>query len=570
MIVVSLPIDDEGAVPEEVRSQYFKAMESFKYLKLKLVRRENLVRNISEAMDESSGLIVPSLLSSCNAVCVGSYFDKYNFLLFKDTESEGEFYVLQHNNGCSGFYLPECSLLVVPRSVAVFFDNKENRDRVERSLDDYVVECRGRSSAVLTGLIDGYSRPYHYFYDRLPSLLFVKKHFPDLTVFSLSNSFFPGEINSGFDEDDINKITRAGGFLFQTFRFPRSSHYDLSFPVVEECKKADDLLYLKPFKKTHFFLWIGLCQEKRRWEGKRQAVVDFIDKARQVLKDPVFIFDGMTCPSLEDVSFFKESYCRKDEELLCSILDEVGDISYIDLIGEKSNKKIVLAEVSDFFFTGALTDSMWPAHLGVTKGIAYSSTISRTQDHYHPLTYILPNEYIKDADDGIENWARKGFEIDLSGLSWLFSNALGFCLDLKDKINKYGIFSEGFSEVSFCASYLGSEKGVFEIGSDEELFVPLYSESLSFDSSQAFSVASRKYSFRVSFWCDREVICKPFVVFYSSLGDEVEVVALDGEGVDDFEVSKGAMYYRLFIRVKGHGKVLYNGFYAQPIRDLNG
>lgn len=515
---------------------------------------------------------LPGLLGDDPAVCVGSYFSNYNFLLFRQVDSGKFFYVLQHNNGCSGFYFPDKRLLSAPGSIVGYYKKGSNSEKLERELVEHLGFSKDSYNAKLLGFLDGYSRPYHYFYDRLPSLLELKKIFPCVRVFSLSSSFYPGLFLSkpdAVDKDCLNKIAQEkNGFFYQPFRFSDVSHDKLALPVVEKALENDGVLYLNKNLRKSFFIWIGLCQEKRNWEGKQRAIIDIINLAKSLFSDPVFVFDGMTCSASEKRSDFREKFCQKDIDLLRCILEKAGDISYIDLIGAKSETKITISQFSDFFFSSALTDSMWPAHFGRSKGVAYAANVANINVHSHPLTYIVPKEYVEDADDGIDNWAGKGYEINFHALSYFVEGGLMFCRDLKNKINDYGVFGGKTPDcISFEKNH-GVEKIVVKVDGCDSAFLPLYGQALEFDEHQSFSVVAKAYSFKSSFWCEGEVEFIPNLVFYSSSGGEVDRKVLE-DGIDFLcEVKEEAKYYRVFANIKGRGVVIYNGFYAQPIFDF--
>ena len=256
-----------------------------------------------------------------------------------------------------------------------------------------------------------------------------------------------------------------------------SSGYEDSFLIQDYLERLDPgyKVFLDPLSKSHELVWIGLSEEKRKWRGKKDAIIRLIDKSINLLSSPVFVFDGLTCPAFKSVGEFKLSSCVRELTLLGEILREVGNIPYIDLIGEKSDKKIITSQYVDFYFSSALTDSMWPAHFGNSKGIAYSSTIAKLSVHRHPLTYKIPSNFISDADDGISNWSQKGFEVDPFALDSIMEDGIKFTSELISEANKFGVFEDAGQQRGVAIkTKQGTDKAVLLVNTESPVTISPY------------------------------------------------------------------------------------------------
>lgn len=402
-----------------------------KYLdKIKSIRE---VFNSSSAFLEKfrelqvSGVFsVPSIYSSHSAKCLGSFYHGYNFLVFFDNCENKYFVVVQHNHGAHGIINLDEGWVSAPKAI---IKNLNSRDFVFHIESNYEFVLSVFSQGVKTdflGLIDGYKRPYHYFYDRLACLLSLRNAFPDVKVFSLVNSsFYPAGYDPGFfsvrSTKDLNSksiSTQRLGFFIQSFRFHDYDMEDTRNVLLSNMRHnliSKDLRMLKG--SNLLVVWIGLCSEKRSAENVEEIVSRFIvhclSEAPGYEKEILFIFDGLTCPVGVDEDDFKLN-CTKEIEFLEKIRKKVGGFNFLSLIGSKAGEKIQFANCVDFFFSNALTDSIWPSFFGRAPGVAYCSENSDYSVHLHPKTKILDAELVANTDDGGGNWAKESFSLSIS------------------------------------------------------------------------------------------------------------------------------------------------------------
>lgn len=289
-------------------------------------------------------------------------------------------------------------------------------------------------------LMNGYSRPYHYFYDTMQSysywdlskfskLLDLKDtaYLPSsvLDVNISSEVISQSEINSYLLKNNAIGFTASSVPSIGNISFIESfSKYMLSKTNLSNEKISD-------LENKNILIWIGICQESRCWIEQKEALVKLIKDLNHCYKDILFIFDGLTCPHYLNSTDFITRKCSKETELLDNIIKESGLTSkdYFSLIGAKALEKINISHNITFFISDALTDSIWPASFGRKPGVAYSIERAKAV-HFHPKTYFIPNEEIKEIGDGTGNWSRVSFSIDPNFFVEYTLNALSKTIDL--------------------------------------------------------------------------------------------------------------------------------------------
>lgn len=288
-------------------------------------------------------------------------------------------------------------------------------------MDKYGAEDEGVNSLRFLGFVNGYPRPYHYFYDRLPYALFFRDRFPEVPFFDLKKMDFLSFGGERVDVGELNSysLERRGIFIVPSKIGPRFDHMTASVMVRNNFSVAVG----KDGFSNKFVAWIGLCSEKRAWPERESSVIRIIEYILSVKTDVVFVFDGMTSPESDDVDVFRERHCSSELDNMSLVLSALGrEIDYVDLIGAKAKDKILASMGVDVFFTSALTDSMWPAHFGRAKGLAYCARVANYSVHDHPNTRFIDSAFINDLDDGVANWARKGFSISVDDAFMSFKN----------------------------------------------------------------------------------------------------------------------------------------------------
>ena len=271
-------------------------------------------------------------------------------------------------------------------------------------------------------LINGYSRPYHYFYDTMQTY-----SYGDLSVFSkyldleesayLPSSVLGISVNSEtVSQNEVNNYLleeNAVGFTASSIPSVKNISFIEEFSDCMLTNIDSKNIENSNSSNNKFIIWIGLCQESRQWVEQKESIIRLIKELNDIHKNIFLVFDGLTCPHYLDSINFLTKKCSKETRLLDSIIKESGLTSkdFISLIGAKAIDKISISHSVNFFISDALTDSIWPASFGKKPGVAYSIERAKTV-HFHPKTFFIPNENIKEIGDGTGNWARVNFSID--------------------------------------------------------------------------------------------------------------------------------------------------------------
>lgn len=405
---------------KEVSERTHRQLPGLKRLARFLSMKDQVIEIIARMSCEGV-LSLPSVFSDVGfAVCVKNLFSEHtnifgvcNYLKFVDDDKC--FYIIQHHSFLAAIVIPDLGVMIFWQSI---FSKRCNE--VLSDLSGFSQKDMNKKPAKLLGFVNGYSRPYHYFYDRLPYALELNEEFPEVPFHDVAGGCYLSLSNrSPVSIEELNqKSFESGGvYLIPSKSGRRASGVESSRRILTFCNQSAFKDDSNPSEatsdlSTKFVVWIGLCSEKRKWPEREDVVARIVNYISSRKDDAVFLFDGMTSTVEDDIEVFRREKCGKDLESLATVLQGVDvPVDYIDLIGAGARRKILMSQFVDIFFTGALTDSMWPAHFGRKKGLAYSARIASTVIHDHPRTCFIPDSMVMDLDDGNENWARKGYSI---------------------------------------------------------------------------------------------------------------------------------------------------------------
>lgn len=387
-----------------------------------------------------------------NMQLVGSvYLVGRNFLFFDD---QGVLAVLvQHHKFCRALYYP--SLRVLLKLDAIDLPND-----CFNALHDF---CGGREEQLNSyfcaqkiesaGVMVSYGRPYHYFYDMLPSVLSFKKYLQEgQQVLSINGgSFYPVPRLFGRGEGlDFASAEALSDYLLDNNKYLIVPGYPQMRPAdfgrFDELVVADSLaqlaikdpdLTLKLGSSSAVF-WFGICVEKRVWREQVETIRAIIADVLQKHADAVFIFDGLTSAEGEDVSSFRLKNCVGETKLLREITEGLVPISsVVDLVGARAEKKIACAYYVSMFLTSFLTDSMYVARFNGKKGIGYGARSAMHTDHLHPNTHFVPQSWVVDDASKSRNWSEVSYSIKPDLMRAFFAAVWGgnsYELDLKNAV----------------------------------------------------------------------------------------------------------------------------------------
>lgn len=360
--------------------------------------------------------------------------NQQNYLIFS-SDSGLDFILGQRHLFVSEIIIPE------KRTVLKIDHARSQADEVIKKWYKGEPGPRGHFSGVLLS----YGRPYHYFYDLLPAfksssgairsaMQSAATEFLPLAIVK-DKSFLPPELYSEygcktFEYIDERELNADGGFCLKlgyanNDQQSRVSAKGGDWLVVDEfdtflkdrvsCYFNKDPLEIPP---SDFNIWLGVCSEKRKWKEQKKGlrlILEEFDK--KGLNVNVFV-DGMTRPFYVDKHSFSKGFVVKRElDLYFDIFDSFfgrQNFNFFNLIGEGAPLKIWVSKRIDFFVTGFLTDSMYPARFGGSHGVGHGSYAARVSDHKHPNTTFIKSSKSRDEafiKNKSNNWARQSYSI---------------------------------------------------------------------------------------------------------------------------------------------------------------
>lgn len=267
-------------------------------------------------------------------------------------------------------------------------------------------------------LLNGYPRPHHYFYDRLPEIFNIT-NYTNIPLATIGSEAFLGSemlkvdtelyfrnepaLNNYKETNEIIVIHAANETKIRPIdkiNKIRSVFTYVGDPIVDK-------------GKNEIWIWIGLCSEKRGVENIVETVCSFIDFLLREIQDKEikFIFDGMTRTVGANRQDFISKYCNSEISHLEEIKKGYRDLNCISLIGAEAVDKISIGSKTDFFFTNALTDSMWTAGFFETPGLAYYSSRALIDAHVHENTIFIPDACLEVIPSSI-NWSQDSLIIN--------------------------------------------------------------------------------------------------------------------------------------------------------------
>ena len=379
-------------------------------------RDENILSKMLVEASTQNSLTLPSIYTEGIAYCTQGFFCGQNTLVFRD--------------GVQVFFITQLSSLlygIFDVSGRVFYSQERNADRQEILIRALMARAAIKNVAhgKFLGVINGYQRPYHYFYDKIPFLYTVEPSLLNRTTFLTvrDKAFLPASFWGGGNEvvvDDLSGyIDSREGFAIDIghpYGFNKKSHVNDVFDTrVKSNFEASEVIDLSGID-GRLVIWFGVCQEKRRWVELLAAVNMLIERVSFFFPDVFFVFDGLTRPEYVDELEFKSvPRVRQDILTLEEIIFESKLVNYISLIGKTAREKLFWAFKTDFFISNALTDSMWCSRFAMKPGVCFSSDSSQSEilrQHRHPKAHLFPFEHVHDLGKEGENWSKMDFSIE--------------------------------------------------------------------------------------------------------------------------------------------------------------
>lgn len=267
-------------------------------------------------------------------------------------------------------------------------------------------------------LLNGYPRPHHYFYDRLPEIFNITNH-TNIPLATIGSEAFLGSETLKVDtelyfrnEPALNNYKETNDIVVI---------HAANETKIKPIDKIDKIRPIFPYvgdpiidkSKHDIWVWIGLCSEKRGVENIVETVCSLIDFLLREIQDKeiTFIFDGMTKTVGANRQDFISKYCKSEISHFEEIKKRYRDLNCVSLIGAEAIHKISIGSKTDFFFTNALTDSMWTAGFFETPGLAYYSSRALIDAHVHENTIFIPDTCLEVIPSNI-NWSQDSLIIN--------------------------------------------------------------------------------------------------------------------------------------------------------------
>ncbi|WP_338799470.1 DUF6270 domain-containing protein [Pseudomonas monteilii] len=456
--VIVMTIDDS------LRSNTLPGLDDF----YALISTSKAQEIITAGLEGKSATIISPKSARPMKMLGSTYLASRNFIYFDDM---GELAVLvQHHKFCRALYYPTSRLLLkfdtidLPNSC--FDVLHEFCGTRQRQFAQYFSKPEAISSA---GLLVSYGRPYHYFYDILPSALTYKDHVKaehDIITIK-GGDFFPSYRLFGksqgleFDSEEAlsDYLLKCGKVLILS-AYPKSRPKDFaqfdSMIVRESLSmvERDTPELVSKLASADGIYWFGLCVEKRVWKEQVQTIREVIADIIKDHENPLFIFDGLTATQ-DEGSDFKLKHCETELKLLAQVTaDLVPERRTVNLIGEKTQNKITCAHYTSLFLTSFLTDSMYVARFCQKPGIGYGAQSAMHTDHVHFDTYFVPSSWVVDDTKGSRNWSEISYSIN-SELVRAYFNAIR--KNSSSRLDLTSLQAKLQSEVSIAADSTGVE-----------------------------------------------------------------------------------------------------------------
>lgn len=540
-------------------------------------RSEDSLGNIYRQAQERGFVELPSVYSNHKAKCSFSvYSAEKNFLRFVDRSGKF-FYVIQNPRYfLHSVYLPEDNII---------FSTISSKPKILQMLRSFEKDLQEFDDIGLVernynflGVINGYSRPYHYFRDKVTTLLFLEEYLAGVSVLTLQDrAFLRADLINGGKESMVVGSLNAHLHKHRGFALDPAGSFSPSY------RNNMDVAAASIWKKVHTkfessdiatsiegrspVVWFGICSQKRIWINQNSTIASIIDAIVDEYPDALFVFDGLTATVGVDESEFRNTAAAAEIISLEDILSRVSKperVRYLSLIGAHAEKKIFVGSKVDFFLSSALTDSIWVAHFNRKRGLAYLSTVANSDEHSHPKTYVAPAVYVQDEDSESKNWSTVNYTLNSDFIQWSFLNGIAQWLQQKKVGNSLHSFSTNdHLPISIIPIAFEGFRLKFECEEGRPQIFSVGDEAKNFNrTAHALTCLSYEYDFLVDAACSENASLELIVVGYGA-GNRAEQHQLGKKG-GEIQFSQPIDRFRVFIRIAGQGSIDFYGYRAQP------
>lgn len=259
-----------------------------------------------------------------------------------------------------------------------------------------------------TAKFDGFyinnARPYHFFYDQIKSLVFLREESAlEKTPVFYNNSFFA--------LNEIAKNTSIYSNSNSKSVFIRPSTIGQNYCNALASKEAKKQMIAMESLITRFslnqktannaslttydlILWIGVTGQKRSWVEQSIGYAKIILKLTESFSSILVYIDGLTARHNEQINV------PEDQEVAESIIKLAGDkAKIVSLIGKDYCTKIQCCNEIDVFIANAGTGCMVPLRFCKKPGVLHSNhTIDTFPDNYEQFIGKVSKEFVTEIN----------------------------------------------------------------------------------------------------------------------------------------------------------------------------
>ncbi|MFN4329315.1 MAG: hypothetical protein ACK4FF_10615 [Limnobacter sp.] len=361
----------------------------------------------------------------------GGYFHWHTFWL-RFSDGEESFYIIQKVSAIDGVFIPSQNLLLKFQHL----DSLDASLLIANILNELDLQVRKGYGSHFVGFNVSHPRPAHLLQDVLPGLAVLDEQ-------QRLNSNIPISLLAGGDylepsqcfpalapSKTVSLPLEPGAYLSlmgapMTYNPPGQlppSFYQALFSRLvgmAERKEADWTVRQQIQSQAYFVLWLGISAQKRVWLNQSEGLAKVIALFQRQFPNLLVAFDGWTAPARPLQTDLAE--IQRDRLVMIEVLNRLPvRPAHVDLIGQTMSKKIAVAQYANFYFTSALTGSVWVSRAFQKKGILHISNPLRdiaVEHQANPHALLLPASLVTEVDaDKAPRFDCINYSIELEGL----------------------------------------------------------------------------------------------------------------------------------------------------------
>lgn len=389
------------------------------------IQNPSSISAIIRDLAANNKLTIPSPLGDGAACCTESFSLNANktILKFNNNNNNEVFFVFQSISFCDGIYFPLRDVYVAFQDIDIVSAQSYLTLAVEnfKKIVSYSIHQNKNS---FLGLIGGHNRPYHYFYNYLPSL---EKLSEDGVLPNIKNLISPPgcnylKLSEIFPETEASEqvtplpstdqLIDNNQFICQIgFRFLNSEQ-----PLIDLIERLDKKLrklgqQMPPEKnpaapytvknnhlKNSFpIIWFGIMSQKRCWVEQVPAAITILNELRKSFPSIAIIFDGWTSPLTPTETDKRE--IQNDLAIAEEIIKSLDQgILILNTIGHNATQKIHIANQVDCFIGNGAAGVIFVDRIANRHGIGHmNKEMLKSPLYLHKNITLIPPEEVNDT-----------------------------------------------------------------------------------------------------------------------------------------------------------------------------